>query len=221
MFILCGCGSNKDSESLDDVVEKDYTSLTDKDFLVSIGSFEKIDSSNVIWSFLEDGKGFISLDGEKTKYEMTWKLKDNKLVVVVKWVYEEKKEYDITFDKENKKIILDDEYELIKTGTVKKTSLKGDKPTELIGAWSILEDNGNYMWYFNNDYCYVGYYVDKLYVIDKYSWGVVDGDLVLVSVSLKKEKYGYVVSDDNLVLYRKNEVINTFNRFAGDVIVNK
>ncbi len=221
MFILCGCGSNKDSESLDDVVEKDYTSLTDKDFLVSVGSFEKIDSSNVIWCFLEDGKGFISLDGEKTKYEMTWKLKDNKLVVVVKWVYEEKKEYDITFDKENKKIILDDEYELIKTGTVKKTSLKGDKPTELIGAWSILEDNGNYMWYFNNDYCYVGYYVDKLYVIDKYSWGVVDGDLVLVSVSLKKEKYGYVVSDDNLVLYRKNEVINTFNRFAGDVIVNK
>ena len=152
---------------------------------------------------------------------MIWKLKDNKLVVVVKWVYEEKKEYDITFDKENKKIILDDEYELIKTGTVKKTSLKGDKPTELIGAWSILEDNGNYMWYFNNDYCYVGYYVDKLYVIDKYSWGVVDGDLVLVSISLKKEKYGYVVSDDNLVLYRKNEVINTFNRFAGDVIVNK
>lgn len=221
MFILCGCGSNKDSESLDDVVEKDYTSLTDKDFLVSVGSFEKIDSSNVIWSFLEDGKGFISLDGEKTKYEMTWKLKDNKLVVVVKWVYEEKKEYDITFDKENKKIILDDEYELIKTGTVKKTNLKGDKPTELIGAWSILEDNGNYMWYFNNDYCYVGYYVDKLYVIDKYSWGVVDGDLVLVSVSLKKEKYGYVVSDDNLVLYRKNEVINTFNRFADDVIVNK
>ena len=218
LICLFGCGKKEGTSN--EVLEENYVNLSDKDFLISVGSFQRTDSPNVIWTFLENGSGTITLDGEDNKYDMNWLLNDDKLVITIKWVHDEKQEYEVLIDKENCKITINQEYVFVKNGSIKKSNLKWHKEDMMKGAWIIEQDKGTYMWYFDDEYCYVGYYVDKLYVIDKYTWGVIDGDLVLVSVSLKKDQYGYVISEDNLVLYRKNEIIKNFSRYDGKIEIN-
>ena len=201
------------SEVIEENVEQNYNDLSDEEFLIKVGDFVEKDFNGIKWSFKSNGEGIITTDKE---YDMKWSLANNKLVVIIDWIHKEKDEYEISFDKDNTSFVLNNEIVFVKSGKIvnnKKYKISND----LIGAWISKSDVGNYMWFFDNAYCNVGYYNDGLFLTNKYYWNV-DGDVLeLYSITGKKSVYNYVLKDDMFVLYQDGEVKYTFNKFGKEI----
>lgn len=90
VITLMGCGKKTN----------DYSKLSDKEFLYTIGEWEKEGSPKNVWVFNEDGTGKITTDGEEY-FDWSWNVQNGHIVTITKWLYDITDEFPITFDKEN------------------------------------------------------------------------------------------------------------------------
>ena len=210
-FFLTACGEKKEEVADNNENEVvDYETMTDDVFLMTVNKFEEDGYPNVIWIFNQSSLGKISTDGGDSFYDMKWSLKNDKLIVDVEWIYNNKKEYSIKFDKKNVSFTLDNDTKFVKADTQEKNEPKYSKLSLLKGAWEEKTDKGIYMWYFDSKECSVGYYNEKMYISDKYNWNVVNDTIELIASSGKKIIYDYILDDDTFIIYQNGDVIHTF-----------
>ena len=212
-MLLTGCGNKKnDGVKSDKTDVSDYTLLKDDEFLVKVGEFEREGNSNTVLYFDSLTDGRISNDGDSTVYKMNWNLYGNKLIINIDWVYSKKKEYIIKIDKENIILTLNNEIKYVKKGSQVKEEVEHNNLSLLKGAWHEMTDKGDYMWYFDSTWCYVGYYSEKMYVSKKYEWNIKDDYLELIDLSGEKEVYKYLVEGKKLMVYKDDNIIYSFDK---------
>lgn len=77
--------------------------LTDLQYIVKTGSWEKQDSPTVIWTFREDGTGELTTN-KSNYYGTTWELTEGEegqtLIITTDWLYELKDSFTFTLDRE-------------------------------------------------------------------------------------------------------------------------
>ena len=74
--------------------------LSDADFLVSVGTWEKSGASKVKWIFKEDGKGSLTTNDALNFYDFTWTLENGTLKIVTDWLYILEDEFSFTLNRE-------------------------------------------------------------------------------------------------------------------------
>ena len=74
--------------------------LSDADFLVSVGTWEKSGTSKVKWIFKEDGKGSLTTNDALNFYDFTWTLENGTLKIVTDWLYTLEDEFSFTLNRE-------------------------------------------------------------------------------------------------------------------------
>ena len=191
LLSLTACEIKKDEvKEQENKEEINYSEMTNDEFLSNISEFEKEGNSDVVWTFNSDGTGKITNDGGISYFDMKWSLYNDKLLIVINWVYDNNSDYRIVIDKENNSFILNDEIKFVKYNNL----------SLLKGAWSSKTDKGEYMWYFDPNLCYVGYYNEKFYVSNRYSWNIVDDKIELILGTDVVEKYDYSLDNEMLVI---------------------
>lgn len=80
--------------------EKPSTPLSDADFLVSVGTWEKSGASKVKWIFKENGKGSLTTNDALNFYDFTWTLDNGTLKISTDWLYTLEDEFSFTLNRE-------------------------------------------------------------------------------------------------------------------------
>ncbi len=110
--------------------------MSSADFLIYESPWTRSDNPNVIWEFQEGGKGKItSGDGTET-YDMTWKVENDKtLIVKTTWYSEVTDKLTLTTDREKLTFTITNPEDESKTATfirknTENTTENAEKPTE-------------------------------------------------------------------------------------------
>lgn len=74
--------------------------LSDAEFLVSVGTWEKSGASKVKWIFKEDGKGTLTTNNMINDYEFTWELENDTLKISTAWLYSLEDEFSFSLNRE-------------------------------------------------------------------------------------------------------------------------
>ena len=75
--------------------------LSDADFLVDIGTWEKQGSPKVKWIFKKDGEGTLTTN-ESNFYDFTWELSGEELKISTDWLYTLEDDFSFSLNREEK-----------------------------------------------------------------------------------------------------------------------
>ena len=101
--------------------------LSDAEFLVSVGTWEKSGSPKVKWIFKENGVGTLTTNNMINDYEFTWTLEDGVLKISTAWLYSLEDEFTFSLNREENSFTVvskEDEKESIFVPTTAESSAK-------------------------------------------------------------------------------------------------
>ncbi|MBR0467493.1 hypothetical protein IJJ53_01090 [Candidatus Saccharibacteria bacterium] len=73
-------------------------SVTDGEYLVSVGEWTEQGEPGIVWNFTEIGKGTLTTNDHLNDYDFAWALEDGKLKINTEWLYTLNDEFDYTLD---------------------------------------------------------------------------------------------------------------------------
>lgn len=76
--------------------------MADAEFLVSVGKWAREDTNNVVWNFVEIGKGALTTDNFVNSYDFIWSIEDDKLKIETDWFYDLGNEFEYKVDQKAK-----------------------------------------------------------------------------------------------------------------------
>ncbi len=106
--------------------ENPVAPLSDAEFLVSVGTWEKSGAAKVKWIFKEDGKGSLTTNDALDFYDFTWTLENGTLKIATDWLYTLEDEFSFTLNREEESFTVvakEDEKESV---FIKTTADSGD-----------------------------------------------------------------------------------------------
>ncbi len=63
------------------------STVSDAEFLVSVGTWQRTDVPSVIWQFTDLGHGLLTTNSGDNEYAFTWSLTDGQLKIDTAWLY--------------------------------------------------------------------------------------------------------------------------------------
>lgn len=91
--------------------------MQDGEYLVSASEWVLEDESDgVVWKFTEIGKGTLTTNNHLNDYDFIWALKDDKLSIETKWLYELENEYEYELNQGDGGLVLkegDEEHKFV------------------------------------------------------------------------------------------------------------
>lgn len=72
--------------------------IRDADYLVSVGTWQLKDSSEVVWNFTEVGKGTLTTNFHINDYDFRWRMDGDTLIIETDWLYTLDDEYTYELD---------------------------------------------------------------------------------------------------------------------------
>ena len=73
-------------------------SVTDGEYLVSVGEWTEQGEPGIVWNFTEIGTGTLTTNDHLNDYDFAWALEDGKLKINTEWLYTLNDEFDYTLD---------------------------------------------------------------------------------------------------------------------------
>ena len=67
--------------------------LRDANTLIEVGTWQREDAPEVIWTFTEMGKGTLTSNGHQNDYDFLWRIDGDTLKLEIKWLYDVEDEY--------------------------------------------------------------------------------------------------------------------------------
>ena len=72
--------------------------LRDANTLIEVGTWQREDAPEVIWTFTEMGKGTLTSNGHQNDYDFLWHIDGDTLKLEIKWLYDIESEYTYHLD---------------------------------------------------------------------------------------------------------------------------
>ena len=72
--------------------------LRDANTLIEVGTWQREDAPEVIWTFTEMGKGTLTSNGHQNDYDFLWRIDGDTLKLEIKWLYDIESEYTYHLD---------------------------------------------------------------------------------------------------------------------------
>lgn len=72
--------------------------LRDANTLIEVGTWQREDAPEVIWTFTEMGKGTLTSNNHQNDYDFLWRIDGDTLKLEIKWLYDIESEYTYHLD---------------------------------------------------------------------------------------------------------------------------
>lgn len=233
-LILSGCG--KESE------KPDGGKLSNKEFLTSVGSWEREGDPSVKLNFNADGTGKMTADNGKTWHALNWIYDESDIDMLVAIAMVNSREVNIDciaeFDKENTTLELTDlstevKVNYVKAGSQNITANEHKKDEELIGIWynayyepddyafvarafSLQKDSEILSGYGRFDMTSKTADIQLVYI----DWYAENGKLKVILPSGVIIDYAYALNDEKLELFNNGNTITLEKVADGKIAEN-